>query len=198
MSGFYPIIQNEQYANGLFPVIPPVADGTAVLLTDGKFPPVAIDSRLSIRRIRNGKYSRKITISTAVHQITIPFRVMSKNDPYQFDVSVSADVRVSDPIIFFNSRITDAAEALRQSFSADIRRAAKTCAIRDFNTLDDEIYIILHTSDHETVDTQTGIAYQVTGVETRPDKDGMERIKELHGNGHSLTLITRMRADSNG
>jgi len=171
MSSFYPIVRNEQYENGMFPTIPPVSDGTAVLLTDGEFPPVVIDSRLSIRRIRNGKYSRKITISTAVHQITIPFRVMSKNDPYQFDVSVSVDVRVSNPIVFFNSRITDAAEALRQNFSADIRRAAKSCSIRDFKTLDGEIYIILHTSNHETVDTQTGIAYQVTDVETRPDID---------------------------
>ena len=173
MNGFTPVVSDELYANSLFPSIPPVPDGFAVLLTDGKFPPVLVDNKLSVRQIRNGKYTRQVLISTTVHQIYIYFNMPSKNDPYLFEVRVTADIRVSDPIAFFQTRIADLSIALNRILSPDVRRTCKNCAIKDCKTLDDDILFKIQPNNFETNIAQSGLAYYVTDVEARPDSGGM-------------------------
>ena len=186
MGSYTPIVGTEQYKNGLFPTIPTEPDGIAIILTDGKFPPTRVDKTLSIRQIRKGSYSRLVRIATTVHQYDVYFNVPSENDPYQFAIHITMDVRVTDPLAFYNAQIDDVSIILKDNVYADVRRIAKGCAIKDYKTLDEDILDKVQIGSHEINDAQWGISYRVKDVEARPDKEGLAWIKRM--TDHTLTV----------
>ena len=99
---FNPINRDESYSKSIFPLIPTVPIGTAILLAEGRFPPVSVTSTLSVRQIRNGKTSRLLEISTAVHSLEVDISVPSRDDPYQFEIRVFVEAWVVDPVLFSN------------------------------------------------------------------------------------------------
>jgi len=178
MSVYTPIIKNVPYENGLFPSIPSVPMGSAVLLTDGRVPPVLVDSNLSVRQIRNGKYSRQVEISTNSHLIEVYYSAPSKDDPYQFQILMKIAVRVFDPIKFHQSGFSDVVALFSQWFSSTVRRSAKKFAIKEYRVLDETILSALQPNGREITDSNSGIAYFITDVETSLDQEALARIKQ--------------------
>jgi len=192
MSRFNPIIREEAYPNGLFPNIPYVKNGVAIVLTNGKKPPVLVDGLVSVRQIRNGKYSSLVEISTIFHNIDLNFSVLSKNEPYRFDVIVKVNVRVTDPIAFLNSQINDVPEVLTQHFSPIIRRLLKQADILEYGSLDEAVLQKL--VDSNNFNDRSGLDFIVKDVEVQPDVQAMEYVRQL--TDHDLnTRIERQKAD---
>ena len=192
MSAFSPILREEPYSNGLFPSIPYIKKGVATVLKNGKTPPVLVDTRLSMRQIRKGRFNSLIEISTILHNIDLCFTALSKNDPYRFDIIVKVSVRVIDPITFLNSQITDISEALIQRFSPVIRRISKQGDILEYGSL--EGLIIQKLSEPDNLNDQLGITYTVIDTEVQPDAQAMEYVRQI--TDHDLnTRIERHKAD---
>ena len=192
MSVFNPILREDSYSNGLFPSIPYIKKGVATVLTNGKTPPVIVDTQLSTRQIRKGRFNRIVEISTILHSINLNFSVLSKNDPYRFDVTVKINVRIIDPIAFLSSQITDVPEALMMHFSPIIRRISKQGDILDYGSL--EALIVQKLSEPDVFDDQSGITYTVIDAEVQPDATAMEYVRQI--TDHELnTRIERHKAD---
>jgi len=192
MSKFNPIIREEAYSNGLFPSIPYVRNGVAIVLTNGKKPPVLVDSRISVRQIRSGRFTSLVEISTIMHSFDLNFSVLSKNEPYRFDVMVKVNVRITDPITFLDSQIDDVPEALIQHFSPLIRRILKQADILDYAALDEAVMQKLSESDGFF--SRCGMEFSVRDAEVQPDAPAMEYVRQI--TDHDLnTRIEQHKAD---
>lgn len=163
------ITSESEYKAGLFPVIPSRVQGQDTLLIGMDDIPHLVDDYMTTRDIRKGNYNKIARVSTSLFSLDIILKATSKNVPYQFDVTVSVDCRVSNSIAYYMTKSTYSIEgSLNTALARVVNQEAKNFELTD-SGINDAIYNKLQAKNHilETL----GITYIVVFVEAKPDSD---------------------------
>ena len=174
------MITNEtEYRGGLFPTIPSQVPGQDTLLIGEDGIPRLVDNYLSTRDIRKGNYIKIARVSTAMFTIDISLKATSGNSPYQFDITIGIDCRVSNSVAYYMSR---SAYNIESSINTALLRFVAPEAKR-FELVDESVSdAILHKlkEKEQYFLENLGITYAVVSVNARPDADAEQNfIKKM-------------------
>lgn len=140
---FNPIIKEEAYKNGLFPIIPIAGPKRAVLLVAGnsfKTPLVITDeSKITISDIRKGKYDQRIDIDMHPNNIRFRQEAVSADNVSKFTIILSATAVVTEPDVVFQEHINDVAGQVENLMLSQIEDKAADFSIRDSSLLKREL-----------------------------------------------------------
>lgn len=178
MSNSLFILKDEVYKNGLFPQIPEYnKKGSWILLTEGVADDIIVDSRTTVKQIRQGQYKRLVEISKSPLSYEHEFNSSCKETSYTFTVKVKARVFVNDPIDFYsNVRNVDIKAFFNNQFSLDVNKITRMYSILDYNGIDDDLTRALTST--KVVDDTTGLSYQISAVMTQPNEQAMKILKQ--------------------
>ena len=165
------LITNEsQYKGGFFPTIPSRVSGQDTLLIGVDGIPRLVDDYLTTRDIRKGNYNKVVRVTTSLFTLDIVLKASSKNAPYQFDVTVGVDCRVSNSVAYYMSKSTHHIEnSLNTALSRVVTQEAKKFELTD-DGVNSGILSKLQTKEQYLLET-LGITYTVVSVEAKPDAD---------------------------
>ena len=169
------IIKDEPYQCGLFPQIPNFRkDGSAFVLAGGCNDDLLITERTTNRKIRQGRYTRLIEISTRPYMTEIQFTSNAQEQAYTFDVYVKAVIQVVDPITFYRNQNIDVDAYFNNLFSIDVKQITRQYSILNYDGLDKELTRKL--SAYNNIDADTGFSYQVSVVDAEPGNAAREYV----------------------
>lgn len=162
------ITSESEYKGGLFPKIPSRVTGQDTLLVGIDGVPRLVDDYLTTRDIRKGNFNKITRISTSLFTLDIALKATSKNAPYQFDVSVGVDCRVSNSVAYYMSKdVHDVESSLRTALSRIVNQEAKKFELTEDN-VGDSILDKLKEREEYFLEA-LGITYSVVSVESKPD-----------------------------
>lgn len=181
------IICESEYKGGLFPSIPARVSGQDTLLVDINGLPRMVDDYITTRDIRIGSFNKLVRVSTSLFPLDILLKATSKNAPYQFDVTVGLDCRVTDSVAYYMTRETqDIEKNLTIALSRIITHEAKKYSLTDDNVSDG---ILRKLQEKEQYYLEAlGITYTVASVEAKPDADAEQSFTKKMTD-HELNIL---------
>lgn len=177
------ILKDETYQNGLFPQIPNYSKKDSwFLLTDGVADDIIVDDRTTVKQIRQGRYKRLVEISRSPRTHIHTFNSSCKETSYTFKVTVKAVVSVENPIdLYSNIRHINIEDFFNNQFSLDVRKITREFSILDYNGIDDALSGVLPLT--KVLDPTTGLAYQISTVETQPNEAALKILERKEAVG---------------
>ena len=190
------ILKEEAYENSFFPRIPKTGKrGSAYILTGGYEDDIIVDEHTTAKRIRHGKYTQLVEISTLPYIKEIRIHATSKESYYYFDVYVKAVIQVQDPLAFYGNRNIDVDAYFENMFLLDVEKITKRYSILNYDGMDEQLTEAL--SSYSTIDEMLGFSYQISAVSAKPGENGEEYIRQ-YGKQHleaQLNLDARTLAE---
>ncbi|ATW26932.1 hypothetical protein [Candidatus Formimonas warabiya] len=181
MSSYPPIISKTPYKNSFFPKVPSVMQGRAILLySSEKGIVICINDRVTPREIYVGKFDEKIEIDITKTTISFTVTVPSLNEPFLFDVTITAIIQIIDPLAFYLKGIFDIAECVKPHLLPTIRRVARKYSVVDYSDMDDALASQFSSKKYNYEDT--GIEYVIHDVTCTPNANAREHIHSISAN----------------
>lgn len=172
------LIANEfEYKCGLFPKFPKTIDGQDTLLINEKGGICLVNDHLTIKDIRIGGYNKVVRISNIPRSCDISFSSISKDKPYEFDITIGVTYYVENSVTYYiNKESTDIFEGISAMLSRIIMPVAKQYELTD-DSIDEAILNKL--SENEYRLESLGIVYSVISVNVKPASNAMEFLKQM-------------------
>lgn len=187
---FNPIIKEEIYQNGFFPIVPIAGPMKAILLyAEGKkYRPLIItnETMVKVSDIRRGKYNRLVEIDLHPHTVRFKEEVMSNDSISKFEITVSVIAQVSNPEIVYEEQIRDVCELVRNSLIEHIEEIASCYSVRNVLELKRE----LSDSLGGICDLESGIILKNVIINVKTDK----KVEELLNNKRDIDLQLELEA----
>lgn len=175
---FNPILPTMQYRNGFFPTVPNPIQNRAILLRSSLNQSVIqINEKVTPRDIRIGKYDERIEIDLSKTIEEVVVSSPSKDEPYLFDVTITVEIWVTDPMSFYLKQGSDVTEYLRLKLLPSIRSITKGASIIYYNDIDNTLLSTLSTDTFISHDI--GISYKIIGILCIPDASAKEYINSI-------------------
>ena len=164
------ITSDVEYKGGLFPTIPSRVPGQDTLLVGVDGIPRLVTDHLTVRDIRKGNFNKEVRVSTALFSTDVSLKAASKNAPYQFDVLVGVDYRVTNSVAYYMAKSSQNIEgSINTGLSRIVTQVAKRFELTNEGVSDD---ILDRLQEKEPYHLETlGITYTVASVEAKPDAD---------------------------
>ena len=187
------ILSDEPLKMGRFSTIPAYSsESEFVVLAKGISSDIAINTHTTSKDVRKGKFSRVIRISKGAlsHQLTLksPCREIT----YQFLITITSDVRVSDPIKYCNSRLTTGSRNfIEGALLNQIQETTMNYSMFEYGDMQSELTRTFLTKEYE--DKTEGLIYEIVSLKAQPDTDMANSIRERDNMYRSME-IKRMAA----
>jgi len=180
------ITSESDYQGGLFPTIPARVPGQDTLLIGADGIPRLVDDYLTTRDIRRGNYNKVARVSKASFTLDITLKATSKDAPYEFDVTIGVDYRVSDSVVYYMSKSTHNLEdSLTTALSRIVNQEARRFELIDGRASDGILEKLQSRAQY--ILEAIGITYSVVSVEAKPGADA-EFIKQMTTHKHNVLV----------
>lgn len=172
------LITNEfEYKCGLFPKLPKPIDGQDTLLINEKGDIRLVNDYLTTRDMRVNGYNKIVRISNTPRSCDISFSSISKDKPYEFEITIGVEYYVENSITYYtNKESTDISEGIAAMLSRIIMPIAKQYELTD-DSIDEAILNKLSGSEYKL--ESIGIAYNVLSVNAKPASNAMGFLKQM-------------------
>lgn len=175
---YNPVIRDEAYKTTLFARIPVPRPNSVIVLTAGS----DVGRSLCIRtgadvkpsELRKSDYNRLTEIDTGEHYIEIEMSLLSKDNVFSFIVDTSMTAAVSDPVLFLEEGIRDAAARIEAEMKPVLQELAEEYEIEDVRDFRDAVR---NEMTHFAL-AKCGITLRGCAVNVRGDDQYLEYIRK--------------------
>lgn len=192
---FNPIIKEEAYKAGFFPIIPVPGPKRAILLYSSvlKGRPLIILNETIVKTsdIRKGKYDQLAEIDLHPNNIRFKEELASDDSVSKFSVTVSATAIVTEPDVVYEEQISDVARLVSDTFVNQLQDMASDHSIRDVAGLKYEIKDALGDGGY----VGKGISIQNINVVVKSDEKYEQLVRSKTDLDYKLEL-ERKKAES--
>lgn len=172
------LITNEfEYKCGQFPKFPEMIDGQDTLLINEKGGVCLVNDHLTIKDIRKGKYNRVVRISTLPRSCDISFTSISKDKPYEFDITIGVKYYAENSVTYYtNKESIDISDCIKNMLSRIIIPIAKQYELTD-DSIDEAILNELSGNEYKL--ESLGIIYSVISANVKPASNAIGFLKQI-------------------
>lgn len=182
---FNPIVRNEAYENGFYPIIPIAGPKKAILLISkhNKSQPLLIEnqSRIGRKQIKAGKFDWLVEIDLHPHNIRIEDKVLCSDQVSKFDITLVATATVTEPVLIYEEQIIDIRKPVEDALMMRIQDMAIEYPIEEVSLLRQEIKYFLG----DVYDMNEGIRLTNFSIIVQAD----EKLKEQVGKIRDIKYI---------
>lgn len=187
------LLSDEPFKMGRFSTTPAYSsESEFVVLAKGITSDIAINTHTTSKDVRKGKYSRVIRISKCAlsHQLTL--KSPCRESTYQFLITITSDVRVTDPIKYYNSRLTTGSRNfIEGALLNQIQEITMNYSMFEYGDMRSELTRTFLTKVYE--DKTEGLTFEIVSLKAQPDTDMANSIRERDNMYRSME-IKRMAA----
>ena len=140
---YNPMLREEAYQPSFFSRFPSPGPNSAILLIAGDNIQQALCIRpgVSVKpsELRKNKYNRLVEIDTSTHSVELEFSLLSKDNVSSFIVKAGMVAAVTDPLLFYAERLTNAAERIEGELEPVFQECAESFSLEDISGFRNEL-----------------------------------------------------------
>lgn len=121
--------------------------------------------------IYKGKFDEKILITKKALMQKINISSPSDSDTYNFDVELTFNIFVYNPVVYFYNISNESDKLLKDLVMPIVRKTTKKYNVIEYNNMEDELHAILN-NQNDFLDN-LGIKCYIYSVQAKPDKEAI-------------------------
>ena len=183
------IIKTEEFKSHPFSTFPQFnLDYEYVLLTDGESSSISVDNHTTSKMVRKGRFTKVVRITKAPIQFQLSFKSPTKETTYQFQITITAEVKITNPVQYYSSiGLSNISGFLESRVFNKIRRLTTRYTMFQLLELEEELDNILLNQQYEN--ESSGLVYEIVKFFLEPASDTAETLREVD-NMYKASSIT--------